>query len=112
MIRYLFAGTVYYVRHFVGYDEFLVLYESVKLVYIKDEITYLSGKTVTDEKTILYFDSSNHILRKLILHLFHLMDHILLLNILVHHSLLLLVILLGLLATSVSHSHKFLLLLL
>lgn len=25
VIGYLFAGTVYYVRHFVGYDEFLVL---------------------------------------------------------------------------------------
>jgi len=104
VIGYLFAGTVYYVRDFVRNHEFLVLYESVKLV-LKGGITYLSGKTVTDKETILYFDGSNHILRKLVLHLFHLLDHILLLNILVDHSLLLLVILLGLLATSVSDSH-------
>ena len=80
-------------RHFVGYDELLVL----------------GSERVTNEKAILDLDGPDHILRKLLVHSIHLLLHqILLLEIvLLHLSLVLLV-----LSSLITHPHHLLLLLL
>lgn len=88
MVWYLLSSTIYDVRHLIGHNKFLIL----------------SSKAVSNEKAVFDLDGTDHVLWKLLLHrLLHLLDHVLLRNIILHHSLLGAWIIL--LRSLIAHSH-------
>ena len=60
MIRYLFACTIYNMGDFIGYYKFEILHRTT--AFIVSLNNYLSSEFITNKKTILNFNGSDHII--------------------------------------------------